>query len=208
MFDGTMRRLPDRRRLPLELPPPILTTDRLVLRTASAEDAADLAAYASDEREFHAPRGPRRPGEWYTEPFWIRRVEEDEAKRRADLGLSLLLTPRRNDGAAVLGRVNFSNVVRGAFHAAHLGFELRRAAEGRGLMHEALTAALAYAFGPWNLHRVMANHLPDNARSEKLLRRLGFEREGLAKAYLLIDGRWQDHVLNSLVNPDWIDGGR
>jgi ribosomal-protein-alanine N-acetyltransferase len=53
----------------------------------------------------------------------------------------------------------------------------------------------------YRLHRVMASYRPDNARSGRLLENLGFEREGLAKAYLKIDGQWADHVLTSLVNP-------
>ena len=43
--------------------------------------------------------------------------------------------------------------------------------------------------------------MPRNKRSERVLKRLGFAREGLAKSYLKIAGRWEDHVLTSLVNP-------
>jgi ribosomal-protein-alanine N-acetyltransferase len=68
-------------------------------------------------------------------------------------------------------------------------------------MSEALRAANAYVFGPMRLHRIMANHRPENARSAKLLERLGFVREGLARDYLFIDGAWRDHVLMSLTNP-------
>ena len=46
-------------------------------------------------------------------------------------------------------------------------------------------------FGPQNLHRIMANYMPSNARSGSLLRRLGFREEGLAKDYLRINGRWR-----------------
>jgi ribosomal-protein-alanine N-acetyltransferase len=49
----------------------------------------------------------------------------------------------------------------------------------------------------------MANHVPRNERSARLLERLGFEREGFAKAYLHLDGRWQDHVLTSLTSDRW-----
>jgi ribosomal-protein-alanine N-acetyltransferase len=66
---------------------------------------------------------------------------------------------------------------------------------------EALGAALGFIFDAYRLHRVMASYRPDNARSGRLLENLGFEREGLAKAYLKIDGQWADHVLTSLVNP-------
>jgi ribosomal-protein-alanine N-acetyltransferase len=55
-------------------------------------------------------------------------------------------------------------------------------------------------FDTQNLHRIMANYIPGNERSARLLERLGFEREGYAKAYLNIAGRWQDHVMTALVN--------
>jgi ribosomal-protein-alanine N-acetyltransferase len=67
-------------------------------------------------------------------------------------------------------------------------------------MAEALQSVLGFAFGSLELHRVMANHVPGNDRSARLLERLGFEREGYAKAYLHLDGRWQDHVLTALTN--------
>jgi Acetyltransferases, including N-acetylases of ribosomal proteins len=70
-------------------------------------------------------------------------------------------------------------------------------------MAEALQSVLGFAFGSLELHRVMANHVPGNERSARLLERLGFEREGYAKAYLHLDGRWQDHVLTALTNDRW-----
>lgn len=51
----------------------------------------------------------------------------------------------------------------------------------------------------------MANYTPSNIRSEKLLTKLGFEKEGLAKSYFKIAGSWQDHVLTSKINPSHID---
>ena len=66
-------------------------------------------------------------------------------------------------------------------------------------MREALQATLADAFSPRvGLHRVQANVRPENTRSLALLDRLGFEREGLAREYLFIDGAWRDHVLHEL----------
>jgi len=102
---------------------------------------------------------------------------------------------------AVLGVANFSNVVWGPFCACFLGYHLDARWEGRGVMCEALTAALAYVFHDLGLHRVMANHLPENVRSARLLRRLGFVPEGYARDYLFIDGAWRDHVLTALTNP-------
>ena len=82
-----------------------------------------------------------------------------------------------------------------------LGFAIDRDYEGRGLMHEALAASIDWLFGALNLHRVQASHRPENLRSERLLARLGFAREGLAREYLFIDGAWRDHVINARLNP-------
>ena len=102
-------------------------------------------------------------------------------------------------------RVGIGGVVqagfhRGIFQACHLGYSVDHDWQGKGLMFEVAQAGIAYMFDIQGLHRIMANHMPANVRSEKLLRRLGFEREGFARAYLKINGQWQDHVLNALVN--------
>ena len=69
-------------------------------------------------------------------------------------------------------------------------------------MFEMLQAAIDYVFSEYNLHRIMANYIPTNSRSENLLNKLGFQKEGLAKSYLKIAGSWQDHVLTSKINPN------
>ena len=68
-------------------------------------------------------------------------------------------------------------------------------------MYEALNVAITYIFEQQRLHRIMANYIPGNERSGKLLAKLGFEIEGRAKQLLLINGQWEDHILTSLINP-------
>jgi ribosomal-protein-alanine N-acetyltransferase len=70
-------------------------------------------------------------------------------------------------------------------------------------MSEALTALIAYAFNDLRLHRIMANYMPSNERSARVLQRLGFQVEGYARDYLFLAGRWQDHIMTSLTNPSW-----
>jgi ribosomal-protein-alanine N-acetyltransferase len=122
-----------------------------------------------------------------------------EREMSAQSSLYLLLIAQ--DTGELIGNCNFTNIVRGVFEACHLGFSIAHRHEGRGFMREALTVAIAHMFGTLGLHRIMANHRPENERSAQLLTRLGFEREGLARAYLHIDGAWADHVLTSLINP-------
>jgi ribosomal-protein-alanine N-acetyltransferase len=86
--------------------------------------------------------------------------------------------------------------------AADLGYGLDARHQGQGLMTEALRTACDYAFSAMGLHRIQANHLPENLKSAAVLRRLGFVVEGYARDYLLINGRWRDHVLTALVAPE------
>ena len=96
--------------------------------------------------------------------------------------------------------VSISRVVRGPFQACTLGFSIARASEGRGRMTTVVSTGVGIMFDDYGLHRIMANHMPHNDRSRRVLERCGFVREGYAKAYLKIAGRWEDHVLTALVN--------
>jgi len=81
-----------------------------------------------------------------------------------------------------------------------MGYGVSEEHEGTGAMTKVCKVAINYAFSQLKLNRVMANYMPRNERSGKLLDKLGFCREGLAKKYLKINGRWEDHILTSLIN--------
>lgn len=100
----------------------------------------------------------------------------------------------------LVGRCGLTNFVREPFHACHLGYSLGEKYQGKGLMSEALALVIGHVFEVEKLHRIMANYSPDNARSGNLLKRLGFEIEGRARAYLKINGAWTDSMLTSLIN--------
>jgi ribosomal-protein-alanine N-acetyltransferase len=70
-------------------------------------------------------------------------------------------------------------------------------------MSEAVAKATQCMFETQNIHRIMANYMPSNERSARLLQKLGFIIEGHAKKYLLINGQWEDHILTSLTNENW-----
>ena len=118
-----------------------------------------------------------REASYYTLSECSRIIAEAEAAARADRSYSLLLF--NADAVEIIGSITLSNVARGPFQACILGYGVGARWQGFGLMKEALEATLAWAFGALGLHRVMANHLPYNERSARLLERLGFEREGV-----------------------------
>ena len=182
-----------------------LRTPRLLLRTPALADADALADYLLRNADHFAatdpPRRPRFDSAAVQAEQIALALEQQAAGRRVSWLLVLPDAP-----AAVIGRISFTEIVRGPFHNAYLGYQIDRAFEGRGLMHEALGAAIAHAFASVRLHRIEANHLPDNLRSAALLARLGFERIGIARNYLYIAGAWRDHVLNQKLNPEFDAG--
>ena len=101
----------------------------------------------------------------------------------------------------IIALVSYTNLVSGAFQACHLGFSIAEKCQGQGLMEQMLAATNRYIFEHLDMHRIMANYMPENKRSARLLIRLGFEKEGLAKSYLKIAGQWRDHVLTAKINP-------
>ena len=180
----------------------VLTGKRVLLRLAVADDVPSIVAFYRGSRRHLAPWEPTRAREFFTPAHWKRQVRRNRAEWRAGRSIRMFLFERERPGR-VIGTVNFSNLVRGVFHACHLGYALDGASQGRGLMTEALELAIAHVFGELNFHRIMANYIPRNRRSARLLRRLGFRVEGRAKDYLLIAGRWEDHVLTSLIHGSW-----
>ena len=186
--------------MPLE--PPVLETGRVIVRLARAEDAAAIARYFEDNREHLAASRPLMGEEFYTEGFWHAQVRANLSEFREGKSVRLFLFDAAHP-ERVIGNANFTQIFRTPAHAGVLGYGLDREYEGRGLMREALEAAIGYMFREQNLHRITANYVPRNERSGGLLRRLGFVVEGFARDYLLLNGRWEDHILTSRTNPDW-----
>jgi len=81
------------------------------------------------------------------------------------------------------------------FQNAYMGYFVGRDHNGRGLATEAVELVVAHGFDDLALHRIQAAVMLDNPASMRVLTKAGFRREGVARRYLQIDGRWVDHVL-------------
>lgn len=109
---------------------------------------------------------------------------------------------RREDGA-IAGAINLSQLVRGAFQNAFLGYYIGAPFARRGYMTEAMRLMLNHTFRRLKLHRVEANIQPGNVASRALVVRAGFRLEGFSPRYLKIAGRWRDHERWAMTAEDW-----
>jgi ribosomal-protein-alanine N-acetyltransferase len=180
----------------------VVETERLVIRVPEAADVPAVIAYYRDNFEHLKRYSPAFEPEMFDPVSWHEQV--GQRRRELTYGESLrAFIFRREDGDGVIGNINLTQVFRGAFQSCVLGYNLAEGAQGHGYMTEAVLGVVGFAFGEWGLHRVSANYMPRNERSGAVLKRCGFRVEGLAPAYLLINGRWEDHVLASVTNGDW-----
>ena len=176
---------------------PEIVTPRLKLWMPPGLQGDRALAYFSKNREHLEPWEPARPDGFYSRGFWEVRLEQNRDEYAAGTSMRLFVEYEGH----FIGTCNFSNIVRGAFQACHLGYAVAADRQGKGLMFEALNAALPFAFEHLGVHRIMANYQPHNLRSGRLLRRLDFVVEGYARDYLFIGGAWRDHVLTARINP-------
>ncbi len=173
--------------------------ERVFLRRPVPSDEAEYCALLRASLAFH-----RR---WMPSPPPGADPAGSEAFRRS-LRLARLSTSdrmlvcRRADGV-LLGSINLSEIVRGPFQSAYLGYWVGAPFQKQGTMREALPLMLARAFETLGLHRLEANIQPSNHASLALVKGAGFRFEGLARRYLRIAGRWRDHEHWVYLAEDW-----
>lgn len=177
-----------------------LDTPRCVLALLTPDNAGLLAAYRVKNRIHLAPWEPAPDASQPSLRDSFQQAAQASVQAHRD-GSALRFIAISRSTQCMVASCSFTNIVRDSFQACYLGYSVDRDCQGQGLMYEVAQTAINYMFDSIGLHRIMANHMPANLRSEKLLRRLGFEREGYARAYLKIAGQWEDMVLNALLNP-------
>ncbi|MBX3596972.1 MAG: GNAT family N-acetyltransferase [Rhizobiaceae bacterium] len=181
---------------------PILQGKRVKLR----------APVMSDYRQWSRLRGESRPTLEPWEPAWapdeleygpwrlrIGRYREDITQ---GTGLPLFIFDA--SGETLYGGITLSTIRRGVAQTASLGYWIGARYAGQGYMQEAVRLVVNHAFDGLRLHRVEAACIPTNAPSVRVLEKAGFQREGLARSYLKINGVWQDHCLYAIVESDLI----
>ena len=177
-------------------PPPVRIRD-----LTDADEAVWLAA-VERSRALHAP--------WQqladSHERWEQMLDRLALPSYACLLLESVADLDADDGGLV-GFVNVSDIVRGAFMSAYLGYAAFVPYAGRGLFSAGLRLVVDHCFATLALHRVEANVQPGNERSRTVVRRLGFRLEGLSPRYLWVDGGWRDHERWAVTVEEWPGGG-
>ena len=166
---------------------------QVFLRAPSQRDAKELIARNRASRTLH--RGLVLPP--------VNDEQFASYLRRSRSQNQACFIVRRTEDEAIVGVMNLSEIVRGMFRSAYLGYYAVEPFAGRGYMREGLSLLLKHTFEVLKLHRIEANIQPQNEASKALVKRAGFKLEGYSPRYLKISGRWRDHERWALLVEDW-----
>ncbi|MDD3866521.1 MAG: GNAT family N-acetyltransferase [Eubacteriales bacterium] len=174
-------------------------TDRLILRVLKGRDAKLVCDYYQRNEAFLREWEPQRDADFFTRRGQRRDLAAEYRMIRREQMLKLWLF-KREDPERVIGMISFTNLLYGDFCSCFLGYKLDQAEINRGYMTEALEFGIELMFRQYGLHRIEANIMPHNVRSLRVVEKLGFKQEGLARRYLKINGQWRDHIHMTLLN--------
>jgi ribosomal-protein-alanine N-acetyltransferase len=179
---------------------PAIEGNGVLLRTPQMADYGEWAQLREQSRAFLTPWEPIWPADDLTRSAYRRRLRRYSEDARADQAYAFFVF--RKSDQTLVGGLTLANVRRGVAQAGSLGYWMGASYARHGYMTEAVRTLIPFAFGTLRLHRLEAACIPTNAASTRLLEKLGFVREGLARQYLCINGLWQDHLLYALIATD------
>jgi [ribosomal protein S5]-alanine N-acetyltransferase len=195
---------------PWSSPAPLISlrSKRLLLRLPQMHDYGQWYDLRRASQDFLRPFEPR-----WTELDLQRRVfatrvrrAREEAEEGTDF--TFFMFSEHGGRQILVGGITLSNIRRRAAQFVTLGYWMGQSFAGNGMMTEGVSLVVPFVFQTLDLHRIHAAFLPNNTASRRVLEKNGFVEEGFAKAYLQINGRWEDHVLMGLNRERWELGGR
>ncbi|MGF0536987.1 GNAT family N-acetyltransferase [Agrobacterium sp. ES01] len=170
---------------------------------------SDFRQWQSLRRESQSFLQPWEPA-WRADDLFERsfraRVLRNEQEFSSGSAVPLFLF-RQSDNV-LLGGLTIGLIRRGAARTCMIGYWMGERHSGRGHMFAALGIAIPYIFRELELHRIEAACIPDNEKSIRLLQKSGFQREGILRDYLKINGQWRDHAIFSRLSSDAEGNGK
>jgi ribosomal-protein-alanine N-acetyltransferase len=174
--------------------------ERVTLRLPQMADYEEWATLREVSRDFLVPWEPTWPADDLTRSSFRRRLKRYAEDQRNDYAYPYFIF--RNDDQKLVGGLTLTNIRRGVAQAGTLGYWMGAPYARQGYMTAAVRVLVPFAFATLKLHRIEAACIPENVASVRLLEKTGFVREGYARAYLCINGSWQDHLLYAQVRPE------
>ena len=179
---------------------PRITGTRVSIRPPGGWDRKQWVELRRESRSFLVPWEPSWPADAATSTVFRRRLQRFKAEWRYGTAYPFFIFEQEQE--RLVGGITLSNLRRGVAQSASVGYWIGAPYARQGYMYDALRLTIGYGFDKLGLHRIEAACLAHNEPSRKLLQKAGFTEEGLAREYLSINGRWQDHICHAILSSD------
>lgn len=167
-----------------------LSGNDINIKVLTPDDTNSMLEYYIRNKDYLKPFEPSRKDSFYTfevqKQILIKDYKQFLNGKEVDFGIYT--------GNLLVGKIQISSITYGVFKNSIVGYSMDESCQGRGWMKQALSLVLDYGFNEMELHRIEASTLVDNVKSQNVLIGCGFERLGLNKEYLYINGKWRDHI--------------
>lgn len=177
----------------------IYETERLILRQIDESWAEEVLQYYNRNRFFLSEWEAQRSEEFYTLDFQKKFLQEDFKSNANGTTFRLWMTTKHDD-RKIIGCISFNLIVRGILQSCILGYKLDKEEINKGLITEGIKKAISVVFEELKLHRIEAPIMPNNNASIKVVSKLGFANEGIAKKLIKVNGKCEDHTRWALIN--------
>lgn len=173
---------------------PHLKTQNLLLRPITEEDAPSIFEYASNPKvSLYTSWEPHR--ELGDSLAFIRDYVFPKYEQRLPGPFAITLLPRPDRCIGTIGCFWISEKNR----TMEMAYALAEPFWGKGLVVEAGTAVLDYAFETHPVERIQSTCITQNTPSARVMEKLGMTLEGTLRSYLYQRGRsWDMHILSIL----------
>lgn len=174
-------------------------TDRLILRVLKAKDAPAVLDFHLRNRELFEKYEATRPSNFYT-------LDYQKSMLNCEYNLTVKLSAVRfyvflkEAPDTIIGTIAFRNILHAVYASCETGYKFDRQYHHQGYCFEAMMEGIHIMFDDQKLHRIVANVMPDNHASIRLLESLGFTQEGIERDYAQINGVFEDHIRFALIH--------
>jgi [ribosomal protein S5]-alanine N-acetyltransferase len=178
----------------------MMKSKHIYIRPLSVKDAEESLNFQLDNRGFFERFSMTRSSDFYTMEGQTERIGKyaELMSRDEEYNLGIFT----NDTDTLIGTISLFQVLRGDLQSAFIGYFLDENNNGKGYTTEAVKLMVDYAFKEISLHRIEAGVMPHNLASIRVLEKAGFHKEGLAEKNVKINGKWEDHQVLAIINPD------
>ena len=175
----------------------VLEGSNIILRMPDVGDWRAWTKLRELSASFLMPWEPLWPPDAVSQSFYMRQWRRFARRWVQDREYAFLIFRRGQDNqeGGLLGGITITDIKRSVYQVGTLGYWMGAPFAGQGVMREAISLILPFAFDALQLHRIEATVMPENERSLRLLRGLGFREVGLSKHNMQIEGAWRDQLM-------------